>query len=837
MYIDKIKTYWHSLTTKQQLVIIITFAVLFNLIIQAGYFSRLFSSSLDIGIDATHHIAMLEKYRSEVYPNIFGWIWEWNLGQPWTVGYSPLYPWVMASLANLTGLSMQALVFTLMILSTLAVPIITALTSWRVYKNIKAVAISQLLIFLFINGSFSTQTFTGISVESNFEIGLVSQAVGQIFVLMVPLLFTLKNTRLRILLLVANITICSYLNLHNGIVAIAITFSCYTFSILWKKQYDRLLELTFMLAWVGVMLWPWISIVNDYRLFLLTKPLSTIRGDALLFGFLPTIILLGATWKTKVVDIISWSTALCALGIIFSELTIQAKLELPIPMQAQRYTAFILVLALIMLGNLLTKIRTNFYLVAMLVLASMLPNFQFVGIGKVGEYDATDKQLLEHLQNSNKRVLVENYPNEYRLSLKTTDTYQNHVGSDIAALTPLTGQSESVWGNFRESAFNSPFIQPLRNNFSTYDESFGVSCKFCPNIGDSNDTNVRFDDNYLKFDNQPMSMRLARAQMFGIDTIVLRSPKLVADMVGQTQWENTSKIGPWYVYDNTKPAKAFQINTNAVLTFTHIDNGLRTNQDYDWHSLNEGLFYHVNSVKSPLAMAQSDFIDELPAELKYFKTLLITDYRYKNLDAAIKTLDSYLNDNLTTIILLKEENSPLYDYFKNYNSDRIFNINKNPNLIEFGLELNKVINQAYLRQHAYDFNYYYQVDSAFKNDNQIVVKSSLSKPASTVAKTLRINLAEAYKYIALPYSYFPGWQSNNSGDKIYMGSPGFVMLVTPANSESTTLSMSLPAKLDSGNFATQIAINGSLFFAIFISVILYNKFGRKYVVTSRLHQN
>jgi hypothetical protein len=76
-----------------------------------------------------------------------------------------------------------------------------------------------------------------------------------------------------------------------------------------------------------------------------------------------------------------------------------------------------------------------------------------------------------------------------------------------------------LWGVFRESAINTPFIQPLRNAFSYHHESFAVTCWLCTTAQDH-----PFAELATAFAQQPMDVQLARARWYGVRYIIVISP-------------------------------------------------------------------------------------------------------------------------------------------------------------------------------------------------------------------------------------------------------------------------------------------------------------------------
>lgn len=523
-----------------------------------------------------------------------------------------------------------------------------------------------------------------------------------------------------------------------------------------KKYLWYLLSLLFSFGLAGFWLMPFLSNLKFFPVNSLANmctPLDIILSVIIQL----TLIYFGWDHIVKKKDANLPSILSASLIIIFLNLLPIEALFPNLPIQTFRFMPICTILLIFLtpfgINFLIQKIKNISKLKKLLVIISALAVLALMLLPKVSYRKViltdNEKDMINFAKELEGRTLIEAYEDAAYKEHDTSATF-NYLSS----LIEENNTNETLWGIFRESSINSPFIQPLRNSFSEMKESFGVICLLCKD---------------KDFYDQPFSKDIKRASLFGVNYFLIRSDSISDEfdaLVNKTYVEKIKEFGDWTIYKSKQDLNiSEQLEYEPVLTFTNLDNNSRDIYDYDWLGLNEEWFFHGN-FKHIMALAKNPEIDK-SNDIKNFKNIFIVDYKYEDLNSAKQILLEYARNNN---VFLLQSNDQLYNELTQSNTQslNIFPITKTDNIRDDMKQLLDLLDQK-----------------NFKTNSSTIVKD-VSKSTNNY-KIYLDNNDQNKSQIYLKVSYFPWWKGS-SDEEIYLASPVF-MLIMPNDQTGDTLDL------------------------------------------------
>jgi GR25 family glycosyltransferase involved in LPS biosynthesis len=346
-------------------------------------------------------------------------------------------------------------------------------------------------------------------------------------------------------------------------------------------------------------------------------------------------------------------------------------------------------------------------------------------------------EIKEYLGSQEGRILVE---------VSAASRAINYLLLDNSNPSTLIQSSYIV---FRESAVNSIFMVPIINSFSNKLEEIPFHSLL---------------SNNASFLGQSMDVHIERASFLGINHFILSSDMLAANLM---------KIGSFVQKDfgNITVLSSEKLIQNAeilsyepAVLFSPIDFKKRSDSSFDYVSVQEEVMYQ-NKLEVIIVAAHEKFLD-ISNDLDKFKTAIVTEYSYHDIEAAFTRLSDYSLNN--TLILIVDED-PLFDRLKHLPPQhRIYIFNKylpNDTTTELAYrnQIARIINLLDEQKIAITDSKALSVEKVQVDTDQIDI-SIKGESTNEVPVLIR-------------YSYFPAWK-NESTTPVYLATPAYMMTFT-----------------------------------------------------------
>ncbi|MDX2092425.1 MAG: hypothetical protein SFX73_31470 [Kofleriaceae bacterium] len=453
------------------LAIVGALAVLF-LVLGGHIVRQVIAFTLPGGWDGTAHYAVTELYVRNHFPAPHGWMPEYFGGMAFPDYYPPLLYWLAGALSYPLGSTLIA-INVMFIGATFAIVCVSYDLARRLGGSRPAAALVTLFVIqMLVDGG--EQARFGIAIRATFSVGLASNVLGYL-VLLITIRMALASTRRRRVFgtgLMLGLTILS--NLHIAIDAAALFGFALGFQLLWGPRGERLdlvisgviglaLSALFWLPMIAEAAWlPTYAMPPRFPGATVIIPMAFAGG-------------LAGWWASRRRD--PWTAALAATGLMSAGLCVVdlAALMPDAPLQPWRLAAagmFLMPIAVAgPVGTLLDR-----GLIAKLVVATVAIAYALTfHRATVFEYPLTtarersyDRVFAALKGRPSGRVLVE-------AGGDGADAYGLHV------LLPLRGHA-SATGVFREASIGSLFATPLQTRFSESERVFGIDTKVDVNV-------------------------------------------------------------------------------------------------------------------------------------------------------------------------------------------------------------------------------------------------------------------------------------------------------------------------------------------------------------------
>jgi hypothetical protein len=706
------------------------------------YLYRACQTAIPGGWDGGPHYAIADVYARQVFPAISGWMPEYFAGMPFPDFYPPGFYFLVALLTKL-GLSTRTAFLGLQVVASAAVPVLSYLCARRLSgSRLGGVVAGLLTLGYLVEGSNLFRL--GISLHGTFDAGLSTQLLGHCMVLLFYFTFlqALEDRRsaaaAALFLALVPLT-----NVHMVWVAALLFLGLSATSLVMAGALAERLRILAVHGAVGVtallLSACWVVPMLARLKYVPTLALDPVPPGVATFLFfrLAVYLLFGSIAAVlernqRTIALAVALALLLAIAVLpsrylaLSDVALQPKrLAVAFPFLMTFLVGYVVAVA----GKLLHSPLAR-PIVGLLVAAVFFLHFR-LDLAPTG--NLTGAQLDE-------------YQNVLRALGGRTDgrviTEMDEKGSQNPfALQALVGASggHSLTTVFRESSLNVFFAVPMRNRFSSVKETFGVDSK-----ADAHDFAGTWEDD------------LARLRLFNVRYFAVRSDELKTRLAEVPGMRRESPEGRWELHAFEAPAPGIAVvPTHApVLTFAPFSVKRRPAFGFDFVRLGEEMLA-AGRLDAPLVLSRTGRLDT--EDWERFRTALVTEYRYEDLERAYAALERFSRDRH---VVLLEAADPLYTRLARLASERP-TLHLVPVQASEGLSEARIIHQRLL-------------------DTLDTVKEPLRDVPRVVSSKLegeRLDLeldSEPTQPVPIwvRQGYFPTWK-NPEGEPVYMATPTF----------------------------------------------------------------
>jgi hypothetical protein len=164
---------------------LITYFSLFPILLFNTFWGWVFNAGKVAAWDGTGHYGIVQLYEKNIFPDVFGWNYNFFEGMAFPNYYPPFFYWLVALLSKFVDFDLAFKI--VLILPLLIIPGLIWYVAWNVSeKNIFSASLSivGLLVLLIDPRSNGSENFpSGLDYHSTYVIGLYSQPLGFIFIL------------------------------------------------------------------------------------------------------------------------------------------------------------------------------------------------------------------------------------------------------------------------------------------------------------------------------------------------------------------------------------------------------------------------------------------------------------------------------------------------------------------------------------------------------------------------------------------------------------------------------------------------------------------------------
>jgi hypothetical protein len=644
--------------------LIVTIASAAPLLFHLARVARPLSTSLQSGAwDGSSHQSQAELYSTRIFPDTFGWTDAAFGGMPYPNFYPPAQVWLTA-LIHYLPLSSSGAAFKLAVLiPVLMLPLVIWIAAWRITGRDTMAASGAMIVSLFLlaDSRFYLRFNSGIDLFSAFQLGLYSQSLG--FVLIVLwLAFYLSDSqsrgRMGLSAIALALTILS--NFFAATVAFVFVAASLIYDV-WKcwealgsgefrTAVKKLLSrLAVVLAAVLLALFWLAPMFSEYAYFV-TRPNPVNLGryfSPVLWGYCVVALIGAAIWHLNQSPGM-WQylggCGLLAMALLFSS-TVAPEW---FPLQAPRLLTILIFLLAVPVGYALAeafralarllrefpgkdqafsfaraRYTTGIALVLLLIAGFTSPGTKIQYSFYTPEEFSEIARILDFAKvRRDGRYLVEVPPQR--------ETRAQFDGRAINAYLAAQG-NETLSIAYHEASVNSLFFLPVVNALSAAPYHFGIS-------------SVLGDD--LDFMSQPVSKRLERARMIGARYLVIHTPQIKFHLAQEPEIGPRHDFGGWSVFElkESPPPRARVLPYRPALVvgdFTVKERRRNESSFIRWaeEQFADGWFDVL------LARAPERKIDELPG-LDGFGAIVLDTYDCGDCDRAFDRLREFAGKRL-----------------------------------------------------------------------------------------------------------------------------------------------------------------------------------------------
>jgi len=622
--------------------------------------------------DGSGHYAIAQLYDRSIFPDTFGWTHAYFGGMPFPNFYPPLYFWCVSFLSNTRLLTFDEAFKLVSFLPLLLTPAAIWLLTWGVTGKNRAAAsgaaFASLVILLDVRVGEGYPA--GLDYESTFQIGLYSQPLGFVLLLVWFVLYRgVRKFDRRFVLASLLLALTVLANFFNAVVATVFVAAVICDNLLkYRKavaaegaREGRLRALAARAASPAAALALtlfWVAPVLLSYKFFVTRPQDVARHalSPTLMVWYVAAFLGAARWLRCPSGSAHAFLAACMLlaaGIFSADAFAPGWF----PLQSPRFLATLNLLLAVPVGYLvpcfvksltstlsareergsraffgsgrraeaLALVVTSVVLCVYVSVLVNLPKYSFYQDGSARHVESLLSFAREHRAG---RYIVET-PN-----LKVTHAETLFDGRALSAFLGAQG-NEVLSVVYHEASPNALFFLPLVNAFSTGADNFGVS-------------SVLSDDS--SFLGQPLSSHLSRARMLGVKYLVVASSKIKNRLDEESGVTGRRDFGPWSVYEiaGEPPRAAQPLLYKPALVVSDYHFKLRRRSEYDFVRLAQEQF-NGGWFDVLLTLSETTKLDRLQ-HLDRFGALVVGRYKFDDEERAFRLLRDFARTRLLILL-------------------------------------------------------------------------------------------------------------------------------------------------------------------------------------------
>lgn len=614
------------------------------------FFVTYWKSPVVAGWDGSSHAAIGEYYADHIFPKTWGWVPNWFAGMPFPQFYPPLFYFLVALLYKILPFTYIQVFKGVLISLTLILPGIIYFITKSHAKSILAGYISGITTVFFLS-SFSQHYFRhfGISIESTFNDGMVTQLLGFIvFILWIHFFLRSDNSKLYKHLSIIFLLFVFLSNVHIVPIS-ALVFIIVLIIRFFYKYKDgtsglrliRYLFSYFLLGAIPLLLASfWYLPLLSVYLFSTSKSLPIANSLSVISPLLPILVV---TFLAVIISLIKKDHNIFILSIscllIISTAFSRVEVFIPwLPFHTDRWVGSFVYMTPIVIGyaaaiifNHIKKYKYRGLFIFIFIFILFQYSFSTPGNYNGYYFDENKDQLSEQTSavsgdDKSLSIVESTFPN----AQPTFYILNSILGSAGLNMSYIV---------FRESSISSIFMAPLRNSFSRIGECWNSPSTLC------------WDNDLMT---QSIKKKLERAEFIGVNYFWVRS-RQVKDELDSSSSYKIDTIGDWNIYQAQEGGvpRAASLSYEPALLFMPTDfktSDVSKNQ-YNYIRFNEEAFFR-NAFNVLFASPLDHSLDTTP-DIERFKIAIISDYKYKNIDKAFERLAEYSKNN--QLILIENE--------------------------------------------------------------------------------------------------------------------------------------------------------------------------------------
>ena len=665
-----------------------------------------YSESASRAWDGSGHQAIAQIYSHSIFPDSFGWSHAYFSGMPFPNFYPPVFYWLVGLFSQ--TLSFESAFKLIVFLPVFLLPLVlwNFIYSLTDKNRLAAWAGAIGSAFLLLDSRFIFALPAGLDFFSTFQIGLYTQPLGFIFLLLWYLNFTkIDESNWRFVLSAILLALTVLTNFFAGTTA---TLMAGIFIIedaarwrqsiaasknnenkekedVWRSKVERISENLFqdnrlisrrqfsahfsscLIAFFLTLFWV-VPMVSEYQYFV-TRPYiieaNQLLSPAWWIWFALAIAGFYIWYHHQTRAFISYTVSCLILGMLVA----LAAFIAPdwVPLQSARFLAmlnFFLVvpvgLAIAkgfrwfakLLGEIKEEIepfsfrRFKYTLgVSLFLLAVLIISSPGTRMGENYAFiSEVDKPEIWQILNFAKDHTDGRYLVEVINPQKSIASAD--AAFDARAINSYLGSNgnETVSAVFHEASPHALFTLPVINSLSDFPDSFGIS-------------SILSDD--LDFQEQPIEKHLDRAKFLGVKYLVIRTPAMKDKLSKVAGIENKYDFGWWTVYQLPSAGEANPVArilpNRPALVVSDFTLKARYRNDLSYVRFVEEQF---NDDWFDVLLARSlEMKIERLTDWENFGAVIINNYQYADENAAFEKLKEIAQKRL--LILISDEN-PLY---------------------------------------------------------------------------------------------------------------------------------------------------------------------------------
>lgn len=654
------------------------------------FFPKIFLSFFSRAWDGSGHQAIAQIYSNSIFPDTFGWSSAYFGGMPFPNFYPPFFYWCIGLLSRF--IPFEAAFKLMIFLPTLALSAVLwhFIYSLTDKNRFAAWAGATGSLFLLLDARFIFALPAGLDFFSTFQIGLYTQPLGFVCLLLWYIGFQKTANfgwRFSLSAILLALTVLSnfFAGIAAALMAIVVIFedaarwrqsvnkfgkveeSKNSSTVLIEPERPQLYRKKFFahilscFAALCLTLFWLAPMISQYEYFV-TRPfvvdIHQLLSPAWWFWFALAIAGFYIWYRNQTKAFWSFTISCLILAVIVGFATIIAPDWFPL--QSPRFLAMLNFLLVVPVGLAVSKgfrrlakllgeiksenetlslrrVKYTFGVLAFLFVVLMVSSpgtrtgagYAFIAKGEKPEIE----QILDFAKkHRDGRYLVE------VIHPQKTPAYTD-AAFDARAINAYLGSNgnETLSAVFHEASPQSLFTLPVINSLSDYPDSFGIS-------------SVLSDD--LDFQSQPIEKHIERAKFLGVKYLVIRTPPMKERLSKVKEIQQKYDFGWWTVYElkteeQTNPTARVLPNRPA-LVISNFTLKARYRSDLSYIRFVEEQFadgwFDILLAKSPETK-----IDRLQ-DWENFGAVIVNDYKYDDQAQAFEKIKEIAQKRLVVLI-------------------------------------------------------------------------------------------------------------------------------------------------------------------------------------------